>query len=130
MLNHMNSMTDINSFLISRIQASSKYISSRLADPYCAGDFHFAINRIIDVVKSNNSLQESLYSLKKDIRRLEYQFILSRPSHKEWFFNPSQKKNYYEDYAFAITYDILNKTEQRFITGYSCYNYEPYMWFL
>ena len=127
MLNHMNSMIDINSFLISRIQASSKYISSRLADPDCAGDFHFAINRIIDVVKSNTSSEESLSLLKKNVRRLEYQFISSRPSHTEWFFNPPQKKNYYEDYAFAITYDILNKTEQRFITGYSYYNYDYYI---
>ena len=123
----MNSMNDLNSFLISRIQASSKYISSRLADPNCAGDFHFTINRIIDVVKSNNPSEESLSLLKKNVRRLEYQFISSRPSHKEGFLDLFQKKNYYEDYAFAITYDILNKTEQRFITGYSYYNYDYYI---
>lgn len=123
----MNSMNDLNSFLISRIQASSKYISSRLTDPSYTGDFLFTIDRIIDVVKSNNSSEESLSLLKKNVRRLEYQFISSRPSHKEGFLDLSQKKNYYEDYAFAITYDILNKTEQRFITGYSHYNYDYYI---
>ena len=81
----------------------------------------------MDVVKSNNQSNESLSLLKKNIRRLEYQFIASRPSHKKGILDFFEKKNYYEDYAFAITYDILNKTEQRFITGYSYYNYDYYV---
>jgi len=117
MLNHMNSMTDMNDLVILRIKASSTYLSSKIHNETNKQQFNFVIEQIQNVLKTCSN-EQSFDRAKKMLVRLEAKLddIREPQSDLSALFNPRYK---YDHMAFDLAKEAIDKIEMKFIRGYS-----------
>lgn len=112
----MNSMTELNELTQLRIEASAKYIASKIENKDRRADFLFVIDNIQNVLKTCQ-FEESFSKAKKMIVRLEAQLddIRYPQSDLSALFNPRYK---YDHMAFDLAREAIDKIEIKFIKGY------------
>lgn len=112
----MNSMIELNELTQLRIEASSKYIASKIENKDRRNDFLFVIHHIQNILKTCQS-EESFTRAKKMIIRLEAQLddVRYPQSDLSALFNP---RNKYDNLAFDLAREAIDKIEIKFIKGY------------
>ena len=117
MLNLMNSMIELNKLTQLRIEASSKYVASRIENDDNKEEFLFVIKHILNVLKTCCN-EDSFDKAKKMIIKLEAQLddIRHPQSDLAALFNPRYKYDYM---AFDLAREAIDKIEVKFIKGYS-----------